>query len=155
LLPKQCYTFPDGSILTAEDVVEPVIEGRKVVIMGDTCNSDMIANIAQNASVIVHESTNAWDNGDKSKFGNYHNMEYDTFSHGHSTPQMAGRFARKVGAKKLILTHFSPRYRGDASDSSMRIMWQLEDMAKVGSDFFWGHNDVIAAWDQMSVYVNR
>jgi hypothetical protein len=28
--------------------------------MGDTCNSDMLAPIAMDADVIIHEATNAW-----------------------------------------------------------------------------------------------
>ena len=34
-------------------------------------------------------------------------------SHGHSTPIMAGEFARHMGAAMLVLTHFSARYPGD------------------------------------------
>ena len=34
-------------------------------------------------------------------------------SHGHSTPIMAGEFAREMGAAMLVLTHFSSRYPGD------------------------------------------
>ena len=30
------------------------------MIMGDTCNSDILAPLAMNADIIVHEATNAW-----------------------------------------------------------------------------------------------
>ena len=32
------FTFPDGSVITQEEAVEPPRKGRKVVIMGDTAN---------------------------------------------------------------------------------------------------------------------
>jgi ribonuclease Z len=145
------FTFPDGSQLLGKDVMEEPIKGRKIVILGDTCNSSLIEPIAMDATILVHEATNAWDSSDRKKFPTYSHMEHDTFAHGHSTPQMAAKFAAKIRAKRLILTHFSPRYAGDDSESSMYIMWQLEDMAKLGSNHFWGRNDVIAAWDQMSI----
>jgi ribonuclease Z len=43
---------------------------------------------------------------------------------------MAGRFCRQINAKRLILSHFSPRYRGDPGLDAMRIMWRLEDLAR-------------------------
>jgi ribonuclease Z len=61
---------------------------------------------------------------------------------------MAGRFTRKIRARKLIMTHFSSRYRGDESEHSMKIMWRMEQMARRVTDL-WGKNDIIAAWDQM------
>ena len=73
---------------------------------------------------------------------------YRAAQHGHSTPQMAGRFTKKIRARKLIMTHFSSRYRGDESEHSMKIMWRMEQMARRVTDL-WGKNDIIAAWDQM------
>ena len=115
--------------------------------MGDTCSGEHIAALARGADVLIHEATNAfhpWNNEQT----NYNSVERDTFQHGHSTPQMAGRFSRRIGAKKLILTHFSSRYCGDSSESSMRVMWSIEDMARSTADL-WGPNDVIAAWDHL------
>lgn len=71
--------------------------GRKVVILGDTCNSDSVAVIGQNADLLSHEATYASE------------MHKKAILAQHSTATMAGSFAKKINAKKLFLTHFSPR----------------------------------------------
>lgn len=146
---SETFTFPDGTTVTAEDVLDPPRKGRKVVIMGDTCNGDSIAPLSSDADIVVHEATNSWlEELDGSRYPDYLALEGDTTAHGHSTPQMAGRFARNINAKRLILTHFSPRYRGDESETSMKVMWRVEDQARKASGLY-GTNDVIAAWDLM------
>jgi hypothetical protein len=141
----------------------------------------------------VHEATNAYFpkhlDERASKHSSISHHEADTILHGHSTPQMAGRFAARVGAKRLLLTHFSPRYCGDSSEKSMRMMWDIEDLARnaalrehtarvkkmVGIENtnevngsllasavaavparappWQGPNDVVAAWDRLSLSV--
>eukprot|EP00697_Spironema_sp_BW2_P009266 gnl/Spiro4/24102_TR11949_c0_g1_i1.p1 gnl/Spiro4/24102_TR11949_c0_g1~~gnl/Spiro4/24102_TR11949_c0_g1_i1.p1 ORF type:complete len:352 (-),score=45.95 gnl/Spiro4/24102_TR11949_c0_g1_i1:53-1108(-) len=59
----------------------------------------------------------------------YEEVEALTKAHGHSTPQMAGRFARDIRAKCLILTHFSQRYKGDQSEASVSVMNTIRDQA--------------------------
>ena len=49
-------------------------------------------------------------------------MEVKARDHGHSTPQMAGKFAAAAQAKHLVLTHFSARYKGDSEPDSVAIM---------------------------------
>lgn len=56
----------------------------------------------------------------------YAEVERDAIKHGHSTPVMAAAFAQKVGAKMLVLNHFSARYRGDPSDASAAVMQRIE-----------------------------
>lgn len=147
--PGEAFTFPDGTVLRAEDVLEPARRGRKVVIMGDTCSGDRIASLCMDADVVVHEATNSWIKElDGTRYTHPKMLERDTFIHGHSTPRMAGRFAKQVRAKRLLLTHFSPRYRGDEMEGSMRLMWQIEDLAR-GSSELTGENEVVAAWDLM------
>lgn len=147
------YTFPDGSVVKSEDINNPPRKGRKVVILGDTCNSNMIEDIAMGADVLVHEATNAYlEEYDKARYPTYEQMQRDTFIHGHSTPQMAGRFAKRINAKKLILTHFSPRYQGDSSEASMKLMWRMEDQARKVTDLT-DDNDVLAAWDFMHISI--
>ncbi len=151
--PDESFDFPDGTRLSASDVLEPPRKGRKIVIMGDTCSGDFIEPLASEADVLVHEATNAWMREfDRDKYSNYISLERDAIRHGHSTPQMAGKFAQRINAKRLVLTHFSPRYRGDDSENSMKTMWRIEEMAREKCNM-WNKNDVIAAWDQMELSV--
>ena len=69
--------------------------------------------LARNADVVVHEATNAWfpptsvvnRKSPTRRAQDFQNHTDDTMKHGHSTPQMAGHFAARVGAKRLIMTH--------------------------------------------------
>lgn len=71
---------------------------RKIVLLGDTCNSESIARAAMDCDLLSHEAT--YKNGmeDKARIAT------------HSTSSQAGSFARRVNAKALVLTHFSARY---------------------------------------------
>lgn len=71
---------------------------RKVVLLGDTCDSSAIAEAASNADLLMHEATFAKKFRDKAQRAK------------HSTASMAGAFARSINARKLVLTHFSSRY---------------------------------------------
>lgn len=146
---NESFTFPNGEVLRREDIMEPDRPGRKVVIMGDTSSGDHIEDLAKDADILVHEATNALlTEEDWKTYGNLNRLERSTIQHGHSSPQMAGDFAKRIGAKRLILTHFSPRYWGDDGERSMQQMWQIEDMARETSGLT-EPNDVIAAWDTM------
>ncbi|CRG98634.1 metallo-hydrolase/oxidoreductase, putative [Plasmodium relictum] len=48
---------------------------------------------------------------------------------GHSTANMAGTFAKKINAKKLILTHFSQRYIGDNKLKNIIVVRNIENEA--------------------------
>mmetsp|Transcript_53859 Transcript_53859/g.94017 ORF Transcript_53859/g.94017 Transcript_53859/m.94017 type:complete len:322 (+) Transcript_53859:3-968(+) len=153
LCTNESFTFPNGEVLHHQDISEPDRPGRKIVIMGDTSSGRYIESLAQGADLLVHEATNALlSREDIEKYGTLNGLERETIRHGHSSPQMAGDFAKQIGAKRLILTHFSPRYLGDDSEYSMRAMWKIEDMAREASGLK-EPNDVIAAWDQMQMPV--
>jgi ribonuclease Z len=68
------------------------------VLLGDTCNSEAIARAAMGCDVISHEATYKVGMEDKARIAT------------HSTSADAGRFAGRVEAKALVLTHFSARY---------------------------------------------
>lgn len=71
-----------------------------------------MASIARNASLLVHEATDAHIpvNVDRSFRGDTKTTEWiheRTVAKGHSTPAMAGAFAKSIRARRLVLNHFS------------------------------------------------
>jgi ribonuclease Z len=146
LPPGSAFTFPDGTVVTQEEAVEPPRKGRKVVICGDTSDSRALRVLAQDADVIVHESTNAYLQG-VDKETNIRTVTNDAIVHGHSTPQIAGEFCRAANGKRLVLNHFSARYKGDVSVDSLSIMMRIEYQAMKASGL--SETQVAAAWDLM------
>ena len=96
--------------------------------------------------MLVHEATNAFLPG-IDRDTNLRLVTRDAILHGHSTPELAGLFAKKVNAKRLLLNHFSSRYKGDPSLESMSIMMRIEEFAMLASGLNETH--VAAAWDLM------
>jgi ribonuclease Z len=86
------YTFPDGTVIKQEDVVEPPRRGRKIVICGDTANCRALEGLSQDADVLVHEATNTFLSG-VDKDGNMKMVTRDAKIHGHSTPMMVSNFS--------------------------------------------------------------
>lgn len=135
----------DGIITKLEpaDFMGPPTPGRVLAVLGDTCDSRHLAGIAANADIIVHEATNAAIEDDEDE-GEVISL---AISRGHSTPTMAGAFARSCGAKQLVLTHFSSRYKGDDTEESLRIMDKIVGQAKDAL----GHDGVLSARDMMVI----
>lgn len=164
--PGSAFTFPDGTVVTFDEAVEPPRPGRKVVICGDTCDSRALLKLAQGADVVVHEATNTYlpgvdkrqeDSGGGGGLAPFAQqmraVTRDAVVHGHSTPFLAGGFARAVGARRLVLNHFSPRYKGDPSLDSLSIMLRIERQAMKGSGL--NETQVAAAWDLMVLPLPR
>ncbi len=74
--------------------------GRKVVYSGDTMPCDNVVKISEDADVLIHDSTFLEDvmNGEKRRKS-------------HSSVNDVAEIAKRANVKKLILTHFSRRYR--------------------------------------------
>ena len=106
----------------------------------------MATVLAQNCDVLVHEATNAYLPG-IDKDTDLRSVTRDAVIHGHSTPELAGLFAKKVNTKILLLNHFSARYKGDPSVDSLSIMMRIEKFAMKASGL--GETKVAAAWDGM------
>jgi ribonuclease Z len=135
--------------LEPKDYISPGTYGRKIVILGDTCDSRKLAHLGANADILVHEATNAAIEENETE----ESVLTTAVSRGHSTPAMAGTFGRCCGAKKLVLTHFSSRYKGDDSPESTKVMNRIVQEAQK----YLGHENVVAARDfmHMAIPINR
>jgi ribonuclease Z len=87
-----------GKTIKSSQVVGPPRKARKIGISGDTRPTDKLARFFQGCDVLVFESTYSRDKQQKA------------IENWHSTATEAATLAKKAGAKKLFLTHFSARY---------------------------------------------
>ncbi|MCE4627822.1 MAG: ribonuclease Z [Desulfurococcales archaeon] len=75
-------------------------ESARIVYTGDTAPCSTVVENSRGATVLVHEATFASD------------REEEALERLHSTGAHAALVAREAGAKLLVLTHISARYRG-------------------------------------------
>ncbi len=88
----------DGRSLNGKDFCGPTRKGESFVYCTDTVFSESAVNLSKNADLLVHESTFSKED---------EKMAYEKL---HSTTIMAAQTALLSNVKKLIITHFSPRY---------------------------------------------
>jgi len=93
-------TLEDGRQIRAADVTFKPRRPRRVVIVGDTSDPSGLIPIARHPrpDLVIHEATAS------------NELRDFAMRTGHSTPAMAGRFAKSLGARSLVLTHLSPRF---------------------------------------------
>ncbi|PNH04946.1 Ribonuclease Z [Tetrabaena socialis] len=129
--------------------------GLAAVVMGDTVCSTAIGPLAAGCDVIAHEATFA------------RGMEAKARIAQHSTGWMAGAFAAAVGAQRLVLTHFSARYREGPKEleSQMRTSratgymemeqqsWAVAALIKEAADEYGRWDRVFAASDFFTFHV--
>ena len=92
--------LPDGRVVTHDEVSEER-EGQVVAFVLDTAWCDEALELARGADLLICESTFCDEHADMAE------------QFGHLTARQAGRLAAEAGARRLVLTHFSQRYRGD------------------------------------------
>ena len=96
--------LPDGRRVGPEDLVGKPRRGRTVVYTGDTRPSPGVVEAARGADLLIHDAT----------FGEEERARAEET--GHSTAAQAAEVAREAGARRLVLTHISPRYTRDAPE---------------------------------------
>lgn len=137
----ECITAPNGQTITPGDVLGPSQPGRKLAIMGDTCDSSKMAALCKDVSVLVHEATLS------------NEMAENAIEKGHSTPEMAASFAVSVNASLLVLTHFSQRYNTNSNDPENSVALLQAQAEKVfGAN---GLKKVIMAEDCLELVIKR
>ena len=100
----QAVTLDDGRVVTPEELVGVPRPGRTVVYTGDTRPHAEVIAAARGADLLVHEATFGQDERQRAQ------------ETGHSTAAEAARVAREAGARRLVLTHISPRYTREAPE---------------------------------------
>jgi ribonuclease Z len=80
-------------------VVGPSRRGRRIAYCTDTRRCASAVGLARGADVLIHEATYTSD------------MAEEADARGHSTAAGAARVALEAGVGRLIITHFSTRYR--------------------------------------------
>ncbi|WP_018752844.1 ribonuclease Z [Paenibacillus sanguinis] len=105
-------TTPDGSILQAQDVLGAPKAGRIVTVLGDTRPCTAVGELAYNADMLVHESTFLQE------------LVETAYEYHHSTAYQAALAAKEAGARGLLLTHFSSRYK--SGDQLLRLQQEAE-----------------------------
>ena len=99
----QRVELEDGRILYGSDFCGEPRKGESFVYCTDTIFSERAVELSKNVDLLVHESTFS----DKD--------EEMAFEKLHSTTTMAAKTALLSNAKKLVLTHLSPRYTPKSS----------------------------------------
>jgi ribonuclease Z len=83
------------------------------VVLGDTSDPWAIKDHAMDATLLVHEATNAYIpsgiDPQSPKSDTEESVKQRAIQRGHSTPAMAGEFARAIRARGLVLNHFGSR----------------------------------------------
>lgn len=93
------YVANDGTVYLAQDLTYPPPTPRSYAYCSDTVMNENYFEAIKGVDLLYHESTFLHDRVDRAK---------ETF---HTTSLEAAEVARTVGAKKLLLGHFSARYR--------------------------------------------
>ncbi len=88
-----------GGVVEPSAVMGPSRPGGIFTYVTDTRPCAAAVDLAENADILYHEATFAADLSDRAE------------ATGHSTTLEAARIASEAGAKRLLLSHFSARYR--------------------------------------------
>jgi ribonuclease Z len=94
----EAVALDGGRRVEAHEVVGPARPGLRFCYCTDTGPSDGALRLARGADLLVHEATYTDD------------MAEEATARGHSTAAGAARVARAAEARRLLITHFSPRY---------------------------------------------
>ena len=93
--------------------------GKKITLITDSAPSPSLANFAKNSDLLICEST--WSS----------HMEHLAEKRKHLTSRHAAVIAKKSKSKKLILTHFSQRYKSlDEMLKEAKAVFKNTELAK-------------------------
>ena len=92
------WEMPDGSVIPNAELTTDPAPPRKYAYISDTTYSESVLPLIRDVDLLYHEATYLDCDRDKAKL------------RGHTTALQAATIARKAGAKKLVIGHFSSRF---------------------------------------------
>lgn len=92
-------TLPDGRRIEPEMVLGEFKPGTRLVVVGDTGDTDSLLEVCKDADGLVIEATYLEEEAEMGR------------QFGHLTARRAAELAARAGVKQLYLTHVSRRYR--------------------------------------------
>ena len=124
----QTITLDDGRVIDGKEFILPPQRGKRIIIGGDNDSPELFEKY-QDIDLMIHEAT-------------YTQRDFDALKQKfkHTTVQSLAITAQKIGVKKLVLTHISPRY-----DTPSREAKLLEEAKR----YYKG--EVILAKDLMTI----
>lgn len=94
------FQLPSGKIIPNAELTKAALRPRAYAFCSDTAYNEAMLPLIQNVNLLYHEST----------FGD-EKLEDLAERNIHSTARQAATIAQKATVKKLIIGHFSPRYK--------------------------------------------
>ncbi|KIO13252.1 hypothetical protein M404DRAFT_122698 [Pisolithus tinctorius Marx 270] len=132
---------------------EPSFPHRKLALLGDTCDASAIIPLLQSPSpsLLVHEATDAFipSEIDPQARRSREEVKEKVLARGHSTPVMAGQFAKRVGTERLILNHIGSRHYQGQGDARFSV---IDEISRQASEA-WGMGRAEVAFDYMRVTI--
>ncbi|MWN31050.1 MULTISPECIES: ribonuclease Z [unclassified Gilliamella] len=116
-------TLDDGRIIRGVDYQSKMKKGKKLAILGDTIPCQTSITLANGVDLLVHEATQ--ENA----------LEDKAIERGHSTTIHAATIAKQANAKRLIMTHISPRYSLDDNNKLVNEARSIFANTEIATDF--------------------
>lgn len=116
-------TLEDGRVIDGRDYQGDIRKGKKLAILGDTIPCDASVELANDVDLLVHEATQEDALSEKA------------LERGHSTTVHAATIAKQANAKRLIITHISPRYNAKDNQKLVEEAKTVFANSEIATDF--------------------
>jgi len=93
-------TLADGRVVSNEELTYRPYAPRSYAYLSDTCYSAKAVSLVRGVDLLYHEATYAAA------------LKREAKERGHASTVDAAKAARESGAKRLLIGHFSSRYKG-------------------------------------------
>ncbi len=119
------YVSPGGEIIKNDQLTSSHASGKSYAYCADTAYFEPMCEKIQGVDLMYHETTYL------------HELENKALSRFHSTSKQAAMIAKKCGAKKLIMGHFSSMYESlEKFTEEAREIFENSELAEEGVCYF-------------------